>query len=291
MWGVWGGLPPRMTKALEIDEPPELYYVMRSICDHLKPWDEQTKIINLAKNARTKIFYDDYPLNENINRETFEIDILNHFLYRRIGFDTVTGFRIALVNKLREIMPKYNLMFDLMFKDIFSDTYTEEFSSRKDNEGGFVNQNNGGYENNITRTETQNQSESKSGNSTENTTTSTTEDLRNSDTPQNRLSDVRAGEYVSEYNYNQRNGTESKTKNFTETGTKNTTTTGTEKDTNKHNDTDTNHHVDTDTFLHEKKTTNTANLLDKYGLLQEYRSIMGMIYHDLDCLFLQVFDY
>lgn len=288
-----------MMNALEIDEPPELFYVMRSICDYDKSWNEQTKIIDLAKNSRGKLFYDTYPLNDNVSRETFEIDILNHFIYRRIGFDTVTGFKIALVTKLREIMPKYNLMFDLMFRDIFTDTETEEFNSRKDNEGGFENRNNGGYqtdtETSDTGRQTDNKNISKSGNFTENTETSTTEDLRNSDTPQNRLQDVRSGEYVSEYNYNQRTGEEEKTNTHsdteTQTDTLNTTKTGAESQTNTHNDTDTNHHVDTDTFTHEKIRKNTAGLLDKLGLLQEYINIMGMIYKDLDCLFLGVFDY
>ena len=272
-----------MMKALEIDEPPELYYVMRSICDYDKSWDEQTKIINLAKNSRKKLFYDTYPLNDNVSRETFEIDILNHFIYRRIGFDTVTGFKIALVTKLREIMPKYNMMFDLMFRDIFTDTETEEFNSRKDNEGGYQT----GTERNERESQTDNKKISKSGNFTENTETSTTEDLRNSDTPQNKLADVRSGEYVSEFNYNQRNGEEEKRNTHsdteTQTDTLSATKTGNENQTNIHND--------TDTLTHEKLRKNTAGLLDKLGLLQEYNSIMEMIYKDLDCLFLGVFDY
>lgn len=288
-----------MVKALEIDEPPELFYIMRSICDYGKSWDEQTKIIDLAKNSRGKLFYDTYPLNDNLSKEDFEIDILNHFIYRRIGFETVTGFKIALINKLREIMPKYNMMFDLIFRDIFTDTETEEFNSRKDNEGGFENRNNGGYQTDTETSETGRQTDNKnilkSGNFTENTESNTTEDLRNSDTPQNRLAEVRSGEYISEYNYNQRNGAEEKRNTHSDTeaqtDTLNTTKTATENQTNSHNDTDTNHHVDTDTFTHEKLRKNTAGLLDKLGQLQEYNSIMGMIYKDLDCLFLGVFDY
>ena len=44
--------------------------------------------------------------------------ILNHFLMRRIGFDTVTAFRIQLNVKLNEIMPLYNKMFDVIYSNL-----------------------------------------------------------------------------------------------------------------------------------------------------------------------------
>ena len=119
-----------------LDNTPTLYYAMRSIADFDKKWSEQTEIINLAEKTRDKFFYTTYPLSRNVNKKDFEIDILNHFLTRRIAFETVTMFRIALVNKLREIMPKYNLMFDLLAKEIelFHTNYNRNLSEKTDDD-------------------------------------------------------------------------------------------------------------------------------------------------------------
>ena len=58
----------------------------------------------------------------NISKAKFETMILNHFLQRRIGFETVTAFRIQLDVKLNEIMPLYNKMFDALENwEIFND--------------------------------------------------------------------------------------------------------------------------------------------------------------------------
>ena len=94
----------------DIDLPPTLYSVMDSIVNFGK--DEKSKIKNLAKEARKTIFNFDYPLDPSIDKEKFECMILNHFIMRRINFDTVTLFRIQLDVKLNEIMPLYNKMFE-----------------------------------------------------------------------------------------------------------------------------------------------------------------------------------
>ena len=81
-------------------EPPTLYSLMNSIVNYNNP--NPVKISELSKNARTTIFNFDYPLSTNVSREAFETMILNHFLMRRIGFDTVTLFNIQLNVKLNE---------------------------------------------------------------------------------------------------------------------------------------------------------------------------------------------
>lgn len=316
-----------MAKAQEIDEPPTLYYIMRSICDFDKKWNELTRIFELAEKSREKLFFSEYPLNNFVSKKDFEIDILNHFINRRIAFETVSLFRLALVTKLREIMPGYNLMFELIASDIFTDSEIEIFNSRNENNGGYQTDNTGGYQTDNTGGYTtrntggyntdkntaslseENTNSTKTGAFTENIENSTIEDLRNSDTPQNRLADVRAGEYVSDYNYNQRQGEEEKrnTHNDTETGRKTGNATGNEITENTHNDTDVNTHTDTDVNTHRDKDVNThtdtdvfthtkdkkkkTDLLNKLMTLQEYKNIMSMIYKDLDSLFLGVFEY
>ena len=148
--------------------PPTLYRLLNSLVNYDE--EEQTKIKNLAAAGRSEIFDFDYPLSENVDKEDFEILILNHFLMRRIGYDTLNAFKIALNVKLNEIMPIYNKMFDMLEGwDIFNDgeTVTESGTNSL---------------NNIT-------------------SSSNISDRRYSDTPQQQLTNVQNGTYITDYNY------------------------------------------------------------------------------------------
>lgn len=152
--------------------PPTLYRLLNSIVNFDE--EEQTKIKDLAAAGREEIFDFDYPLTENIDKEDFEVLILNHFLMRRIGYDTLNAFKIALNVKLNEIMPIYNKMFDMLDGwDLFSDG---EIINRTASDAGTNSLNNI-------------------------TSSNSTSDRRYSDTPQNQLSDVRNGSYITDYNY------------------------------------------------------------------------------------------
>jgi hypothetical protein len=94
--------------------PPTLYSILNSIANY--DATEKTKIRDLAKVTHDKVFDFDYTLSEAINKDEFEIEILNHYMMRRIGFETFTSFQLYLENKLKEILPYYNLMLDA-FKD------------------------------------------------------------------------------------------------------------------------------------------------------------------------------
>lgn len=101
-------------------KPPTLYSIMNSIANYGK--EEQTKIRNLAGETHDKIFDFDYPLSNKVNRDDFECQILNHFIMRRIGQETFTAFQLFLENKLNEILPYYNIMFDsLVDYNLFND--------------------------------------------------------------------------------------------------------------------------------------------------------------------------
>lgn len=170
-------MPILMPNIPIIDErPPKLYNLLESIVNYGKA--DKTKIKNLAKESRTTIFDFDYPLSNKVKKEDFECMILNHFLLRRIGFETFTSFQIQLNVKLNEIMPMYNKMFDVLDGwNIFED-------------GELI-------ERNV-------KSENTLNNSSE-TTGKNIEDLRYSDTPQNQLENLHDGSYVTDANYNQRN--------------------------------------------------------------------------------------
>ena len=112
--------------------------------------------------------------------------ILNHYLQRRINFDTVRAFQIQLDVKLNDIMPLFNKMFDAIDGwNIFKD-------GEKTSRYGTDNRNI--------------QTNSNSSNELENNS-NTISDRRESDTPQDYLENVREGKYVTNYNYDTNNDT------------------------------------------------------------------------------------
>lgn len=236
--------------------PPTIYTILESIVNPDVDLNEpapEVKIKDLAKAGRSTIFNFDYPLTSNITKEKFETMILNHFLQRRIGFETVTAFRIQLDVKLNEIMPLYNKMFDAL----------ENWEIFKDGEV-------------TTRTGTDNRTSQSTNNTsnqlTNHSTTSTADisDRRNSELPQNQLEDLRNGSYVTNYNYDTN----------TTNGEDNSTSQGTSQATNQ----------GTDNNVYNETITRTP--ADKIAILKEMqeniKSIYTMIFKDLECLFYQL---
>lgn len=159
-------------------KPPTIYALLNSIVNYGK--EEQIKIAELAKNGREKIFDFNYPLSSVINREDFECMILNHYMMRRIGFDTLTAFKLQLNVKLNEIMPLYNKLFDALENwNIFQDG---EITERDLTDNRTINNTN-----NI-----KSESESKS-------------DRRFSEMPQNQLDNISDGTYLTDYNLDKNN--------------------------------------------------------------------------------------
>lgn len=229
-------------------KPPTVYAILNSICNF--DAETQTKIVDLAKVGRTKIFNFDYPLSEKVDKEKFECMILNHFLQRRINFQTITGFQIQLNVKLNEIMPLYNKMFDSLDGwNIFEDGEKTTHDSTDD------------------RTTNVENTANNSLSSNSNTTSENISDLRYSKMPQNKLEYIKDGKYISEYNYNQDNAT----------NTDESTSTGSSSGTS--NTTDNN-------ILHEEWNRSPADKIAIYKEFQEnLKSIYGMIFKDLECLF------
>lgn len=237
-------LPPNCSK------PPTLYSILNSIVNGDKEEEDYTKIKDLAKEGRITIFNFDYPLSQYLDKEKFETMILNHYLQRRIGFETVTAFRIQLDVKLNEIMPLYNKMFNALENwEIFNDG---EVTSR------------------IGTDNTTSQNTNNTSNTLENTSITSTEDIsdrRNSELPQNQLEDLRNGSYVTNYSYDTN----------TNTGNDNSHSEGTSQATNQGTDNKT------------YNETITRSPADKIAILKEMqeniKSIYSLIYKELDCLF------
>ena len=152
-------------------KPPTIYAILNSIANYGKL--EYTKIRDLSKATHDKIFDFDYELSDKQNKDDFEIDILNHFMERRIGFDTVTSFQLHLENKLHEILPYYNTLFDALADyKLFSDGEVITRHKTKDRTLGTDSTSHG------------------------------VADMRYSKYPQNQLEDIIDGSYVSDQNYN-----------------------------------------------------------------------------------------
>lgn len=156
-----------MFDALNIsDEPPMLVDLMESKVNYNNP--NPVEVDRLPQAFRSYLFDFDYPLDNNYKQD-FEITFLEHYMFRRIGFETYTSFKIHLKVKLKSIMPKYNKMFEGFSK--------LDFLGLK---------------------ETHSRSESENGVSTGNTTN----DNRYSQLPQNEIQDVKDGAYLTDYTYN-----------------------------------------------------------------------------------------
>ena len=229
------------------EKPPTVYALLESIVNFGK--DDKTKIKDLAKEGRTTFFDFDYPLTNNITKEQFETMILNNFITRRIGFDTLTAFKIKLNVKLNSIMPKYNKMFDALENwNIFND------GERETKQGTDNRTTSNTANNNLTNTS--------------NTTNNSTSDRRNSELPQDQLENLRDGSYVGNYNYD----TDSATSQDTSTSQGSSTSNGT--DNNTYNETITRSPSDKITIMKEMQ--------------ENINSIYEMIFKDLECLFYQL---
>ena len=230
-----------------INLPPTIYSLLESIVNYGK--DEKTKISDLAKEGRTTFFDFDYPLTNNITKEQFETMILNKFIMRRIGYDTLTAFKLQLNVKLNSIMPIYNKMFDALENwNIFND--------------GEVTTETGTDERQTTNT-TQN---TLSNSST--TESHSTSDRRNSELPQDQLENLRDGSYVGNYNYD--------------------TDTATGTDSSTSNGSATSNGTDNNEYTKEIRRSPADKIAIMKEMQTNINNIYEMIFKDLECLFYQL---
>ena len=165
---------PRPFLPPDYDIPPTVYAILNSYVNFGKT--EKTKIPDLAKEGRNVFFDFDYDITDKISKEELETMILNHYMMSRIGFDTVTAFKLNLSVKMKSIMPLANKLFDAIDElNIFEEDIT-------------------------TIDSTDNRDISDAGTTTSNS--SNINDNRFSDEPQNQLTDVQDGSYITNYTYN-----------------------------------------------------------------------------------------
>lgn len=241
------------------EKPPTVYSLLQSIVNYEKT--EKTKIKDLAKEGRKTFFDFDYPLYERITKEDFECMILNHFLMRRIGFETLTAFKIQLNVKLNEIMPLYNNLFQL----IYDENGFGEITKKEGQDNRIIN--------------TTKNSESTNKTNSNNTTNSNTEtedntEVANSDTPQNEIDNIYNRNYISGFNQTKSNAKSNDSS--TQKGETNSNT----------NTKDTDNTKDDNTY---KETISHINLVEVYTKLNsEIKNVYTLIFDDLECLFYQL---
>lgn len=224
--------------------PPTIYSILNSIVNYEN--EEPVKIKDLAEYGREKIFDFNYPLSSYANKKEFECMILNHYMMRRIGYETMTAFKLALNVKLNEIMPMYNKLFDSIYDwNIFNDgeVIKREMTDNRQKE-----------ENN-----------ESSNRLSSNSNTSTTSDRRNSELPQDEIIDVQNGTYMTDYNYDRDNSDIESLSNSTFISNINN------NENNK---------------INETINRTPADKMKNYKeFIESKRNIMSMIFKDLDSLF------
>lgn len=267
-----------------IDEPPTLFSLMKSIAP------DGTRTNDLWKFGRKYFFNFEYDL-QNLDKETFEKMILNHYLTRRINFQTAELFKIMLENKLLEVLPKYNLLFNNIIFNVFDNGTTERITQTKEHyadnstEKNFTNENLNssvkGEQQTLTNMEN-NINNNLSNNS------NTTNTRKFSDTPQNLINDVNDDNYLTEYEVN----INSNTNTVDENNNTKTTQNATLNNSNLTLSNNSRNYSNNKDSYYNKTNTNTENVVNTSNKLdsvikiqQEYLSVFTMLYKDLDCLF------
>lgn len=213
---------------------------VRFICETYAGLSESegyTNIDNIISTATPLVFDFDFPIFDESYRTALEKKILLHYYTREIGYETVSRWKLALRNKLNEIMPKYNKLYESELIK-FNPLYTHDMYTKRDN----------------TKTEdidttddnTTSDSNTRTLNTAKNGSTShditiddTAHEIPNetnkklhSDTPQGGLTGVDDMEYLSDYEKTIRTGDNTTSNHHTDlgSGTSNETNTGTVSD-------------------------------------------------------------
>lgn len=265
------------------NRPPTLYSILDSICNF--DTENKSKISELAKNSREKIFDFDYPLSDKIKKEDFETMLLNKFLMRRIGYETMTAFKIQLYVKLNEIMPNYNLLFDAIDKwNLFKDgeiiTRTLDDSRTVEDIGTKTSE----ITENKTTENTNNinsKIESQSGTISSNTT-----DNRYSELPQSELENVQDANYMTQYTLTKNDN--SVDDNSVSNQESDSTENRTEDLTNNKSENTNNNKTENIKIIEEISKSPNKKLEIYNNFIKEKNNIYTMIFKDLECLFYQL---
>lgn len=195
---------------------------VRFICEQYAGLTESvgySDMDNAVTLAMPKIFDFDFPIFDEAYRPILERKIINHYYTREIGYETVSRWKLALRNKLNEIMPKYNKLYESELLE-FNPLYTHDMYTKRDN-----TTNTNGTSNDMTNRDF---TIDDTGHDNPNQTTY----KLHSDTPQGGLQGVDSETYLSDADKTTVSGSNTNSNHHTELGniTNNGSTTGQKTD-------------------------------------------------------------
>lgn len=211
----------------------------------------------------------DYPIFDESYREQLNNKIIQHYYFREIGFETEALFKNRLNQKMNEIMPYYNQMYESskLVIDPLSTIDLEEVFSKKSKSTGEGTSSTSGTGNNT--------SNFNSTDTTDYGKVSKFSDIAQAQTTPNEILNDK---YLTSATVD--DGQDKNTNTGTNTSQTESTTTGTSTD--KRN-------LDEDTTLTRKGNNGTASESELLNMYREtFLNIDMMIIEDLDELFLGI---
>ena len=275
---------------------------LRYICETKSGLSESVgdnDVDDIIAGARTEIFNFDYPIFDDEYKEPLESKILSHFYTREIGSETYGLWHLRLKNKMREIMPYYNKLYEselLQYNPLDDTNYYEEETGNlstsgtsSDNTSGNVTENTEG-----SKTGTTSGQSDMDGTITDAGTHADTTVDRFHDTPQGAITDLSQSQYLTNVRQINNNGTDGNTKTY---DTQNTTS-GTNSES-----TEVDRTTDSSVVTERENSQTTQNVVTKHmhgkrgmvsynKLLKEYRAnllnIDMRVIGELEELFIQL---
>lgn len=287
---------------------------VRTICEtyanvESPAWSDQTNVDTVIDSAIPKVFNFSFPIFSEDYRKTLEHHILQHFYTREIAFQTVGRWKLGLQQKLNDIMPYYNKLYESQELDVdpFNNIDVTETSESIGNSTTKNNVTRNGTSTTAGTTETDDTDNGTSTTETSGTTTTNNKQETTSshtdafsDTPQGTLSNVDNLTYLTEYrkigeNNNVTDIGEQTTNGSSDVSTHNeansTTTTNSKTDSDS-TETENGETTSNDNYTKTIKGKNTGTSYSE--LIMAYRetflNIDMMIIEELEELFLQIYD-
>ena len=254
---------------------------LRFICETLAGLEESvglTGVDDVINTARPMLF-EDYEIFDPLYKPILETKIIKHFYTREISAETYALWKFWLNNKMKEIMPYYNQLYQsalLEFDPLKDTNYTIEHHGQDSRIGAYNDS--GNYNDNVNYSETD-----KSVLHTDDVTDST-EYNKFSDTPQGALDNVLNDKYLTDARVitDHINEDIDTTKTDTTTGNKNTVGNKSSQGNSQSNGTDDYF----DTIVGKRSNLSYSELLEKYR--KTFLNIDMMIIEELEELFIHL---
>ena len=214
---------------------------LRFICETYAGLEESAdndNVNNIIDTALPKLFNFDYPIFDEIYRPILERKIVRHYYTREIGYETVGRWKMALENKLNEIMPYYNKLYNselLEFNPLYTHNITK--TGHKTNDETTTQTSEETTNHTFNESTTGHHNNTLTGEAHDNNTGNTSKTNYNlhSDTPQGGLQGVDSETYLSDATKTTDQGNSQDIKNHNSTNTDIGNENGTKENTTQGN--------------------------------------------------------